>query len=263
MKSHNIKDILEERRMEVSENSWDQLANQLSVHDKKKKRRNVYPYAACFAVLVGLIAFIVSKSIGESQSQVIVDTETIKTQKGVEAPKPILLKEEIDDKVFKSAIVATETPNTSEIKVKKETDKKKQVTQKERKELNVAFQKEIQETIKVDTLSVMSTKKTSVVLAENIKEVKLDKELKASIAALSVTEKVTITNEEIDKLLKEAQESLSKLKVKNKEADITKYATADELLNEVEYELDMSFKQKVFELIKHKVSKTRTAVVDP
>ena len=85
--------------------------------------------------------------------------------------------------------------------------------------------------------------------------------LKASVAALSANEKIAITDEEIDQLLKEAQQSLIKLDVQ-KDLDITTFATADELLEEVELELDKSFKQKVFDLIKSNIKKSRTVIAD-
>ncbi len=254
MKSHNIKDILEERRMEVSENSWEQLAAQLDANDKKRKRRSLYPYAACIALLVGLITFIIGKSVGESQ--IVVDTDkTIKFQEEIEAPKPVIFKEIINEEIFKESIVENkETIQPKPIAVKKE-----QLKEKHQVETAIAFQKEIQKTVTIQEKE-NSFKEVETIITQ--KEVVIDenKDLKASIIALSAAEKITITDAEINQLLKEAEESLSELDIK--EEDVLRFATADELLDEVELELDRSFKKKVFELVKYKISKTRTAAID-
>ena len=77
MKSHEIKDILEERTIEVSENSWDKLASQLYANDQKEKRKTFYlPYAACLALLFGVIAFMFVKNEGNKTSETIVDTNS-------------------------------------------------------------------------------------------------------------------------------------------------------------------------------------------
>lgn len=262
MKSHNIKDILEERTMEVSEKSWEQLADRLDAHDNRKKRRNLYPYAACIALLIGLIGFLIGRNVGETQ-QTIVDTEkTIEIQKDIETEKPTVNDKSIENKVIEEVLVVNEeSSKPATIQVQKEESSKEKLTPKQQENSAIALQKEIQKPIAIDSPKVVPVRSVDVVVAAAEKEVKLNDELKASIMALSASEKVAISNEEIDQLLKEAQKSLENLNVKQT-LEITNYATADDLLNEVEYELDMSFKQKVFELIKHRFSKTRTAAID-
>lgn len=260
MKSHNIKDILEERRMEVSENSWEKLAGQLDANDKKKKRRSIYPYAACIALLVGLITFIIGKNVGESET--IVDTDkTIQIQEEVETPKPIILEEAIAEEALKESIVEHKALIEPKITTgKDEITEKEKLSSKQQKETLIAFQKEIQNTVVMKEKENTSKEVEAIITQKEI-VVDEDKDLKASIIALSAAEKITITDAEIDQLLKEAEQSLSELDIK-KEDDIIRFATADELLNEVENELDRSFKQKVYELVKHKISRTRTAAID-
>ncbi|EDP98056.1 hypothetical protein U8527_18830 [Kordia algicida OT-1] len=261
MKSHELKNKLEERRMEVSENSWEKLASQLDTNDQKKKRKTFYlPYAACLAVLFGVIAFMFLKNDRNANSDTIVDTnskEIIKQNKDIKTP--VVLKEVTNDEIFKEVVVQSEETKLLE-KIKtspKETSAEKAI----KAPLKIELQKEIQNTVaihKIDTL----LKELQPVVAQKEVELDITKELKASITALSETENITITDEEINQLLKEAQESFAELEVKEEETDALRFATADELLGEVEYELDMSFKRKVFELIKHRVQKTRTALTD-
>ena len=266
MKSHDIKDILEERRMEVSEHSWEKLAGQLNANDKKKRRKKFYyPYAACLALLISALVFMFIKNDGNSAKEAVVDTkETIKENK--ESKTPIILKDKIDTKTFKEALVQSgETKQQQEIK--STTNKKdKSLENQTKKQLAVELQKEVKNAVivaKVDTFpKEIIPKKLENVIAQKEVVLDIDKELKASIAALSAKENVKITFQEIDQLLKEVQESLKELDVKKEETEVLRFATADELLNDVEYELDMSFKQKVFELIKQKVKKRATVVVE-
>lgn len=261
MKSHEIKDILEERTIEVSENSWDKLASQLDANDQKEKRKTFYlPYAACLALLFGVIAFMFVKNERNKTSETIVDTnskEIIKQNK--DAKTPVILKEVINNKVFQEAIVQSEgTKQRKEIKTsQKETSAEKQLVAQQKTEL----QKEIQNAVVVNKIDTLLKELQPVVVQKEV-ELDLNKELKASITALSETENIAITDEEINQLLKEAQDSFAELEVKEEKTDVLRFATADELLGEVEYELNKSFKRKVFELIKHRVQKTRTALID-
>lgn len=260
MKSRNIKDILEERSIEASENSWEQLAGRLDAYDNKKKRENIYPYAACVAMLIALIGFLIGKTVGETQ--IVVDTEkTIQVQKDIKRQKPVLNKETIENKVEKAIVAQEETSKIKKVQDEKEKLLKEKLTQNQQKMSAIALQKEIQKPISINSSKATLKRNKEKVAAVLQKDVINNDELKASIAALSAAEKVSISDEKIDQLLKEAQQTLQNLNIKET-IDITSFATADELLNEVEYELDMSFKQKVFELVKDKISKTRTAAID-
>jgi hypothetical protein len=262
MKSHDIKDILEERRMEVSEHSWEKLAGQLDANDQKNRRRKFYyPYAACLALLISAVVFMFMKNDGNSATETVVDGEEVIKQ-NKESRTPIILKDKIDTKAFKEALAESEeTKQPKQIELT--SNKKVQPLENQtKKQLAAELQKEVQDVVVVNKIDTLQKGKLENVIAQ--KEVVLDtnKELRASIAALSAKEKVQITFQEIDQLLKEAQESLKELDVRKEEVEVLRFATADELLEDVEYELDMSFKQKVFELIKQKVKQRNSVVVE-
>jgi hypothetical protein len=263
MKLHNIKDQLEERTIEVSENSWEKLASQLDANDQKKKRKSFYPYAACLALLISFLVFMMLKKDENSQENSIVNSEeTIKLDKEVVTPSPIIIKEEVSDKLFKEALVASEESMPSKqvkaiVKVQK---KETSISNQQKEQLEVELQKEIQNAVAVNK-NKGTPKVIETIITQKEVKIDLDKDLRASIIALSATENIVITDEEIDQLLKEAKESFSELDIK-KEQDLTRFATADELLNEVEYELDKSFKQRVFDLIKKNVKKGKTLLAD-
>ncbi|MBC8753310.1 hypothetical protein H2O64_01420 [Kordia sp. YSTF-M3] len=253
-----MKNILEERRMEVSENSWETLASQLDANDQKKKRTRFYPYAACIALLVSFIVFMILKTETTVGTETIVKTE-IKSNNTI--PKVDQKQETIPTVTEKiitknNEIAAQEsTPKVIEYKVVKD-----QLHSKQKEQLETELHKEVQNAVVIVKREI-HPKGIETFIAQ--KEVVVDSNaaLKASIAALSASEKVTITDEEIDQLLKEAQQSLKKLDVQ-KDVDITAFATADELLEEVELELDKSFKRKVYELIKNNIQKNRTVIAD-
>lgn len=254
MKSHNIKNILEERTIEVSENSWDKLANQLDANDQKKKRTRFYPYAACLALLVGFIILMISKNVGNSISETIVETELNNTIPKVEL-KEVTIPTATEIIQNNTIVIQESTPKAIDNEV---------VETNLIPEEKVKFEKELHKEIK--NAVVINEKEISPKILETVivqKEVVIDpnKELKASIIALSTSEKITITDEEIDALLKDAQKSIQHLNIQDT-IDMTTIVSADDLLDEVEYELDRSFKQKVFELIKSNIQKTRTMIVD-
>ena len=256
MKSHDIKNILEGRRIEVSENSWEKLAGKLDANDQKKKRNRFYlPYAACLALLVGWFVFVLLKS-----EQVVSDTEIVnkeKTSKSTivkekETPKIIIPKNE--QQTIQQTQIAVEEHVKEKVKIE-EAPTQLQT----KKELAVELQKEVQQSVAIQENVI--PQKIETVIENKDAVVDQDAALKESILALLKEEKVTVTNAEIDLLLQQAQKSLKELDVKEN-INPTNFATADELLNEVEYELDMSFKQRVFEIVKRNINRTRTADID-
>ncbi|AXG69780.1 hypothetical protein KORDIASMS9_02007 [Kordia sp. SMS9] len=259
MKSHEIKNILEERTIEVSEHSWEKLAGQLDANDRKKRSKKIYiPYAACLALLVSWLVFMMV------QSEETTNTDEIANQENT--TKPIITKtkensqdiviptkEKIQEVIVKDTEVVVET-NTS-----KDADEK-EIVPKATAEFTTELQKEIKNAVVIQEKII--PQKIETVIEEKEVIITTNDDLKASIVALLKEEKRTVTNAEIDLLLKEARESLKYLEVTKEKVNNTNFATADELLNEVEYELDKSFKQRVFELVKRNVKRTRTADID-
>jgi hypothetical protein len=256
MKSHDIKDILEARRIEVSENSWDKLAGKLDANDRTQQRKKFYlPYVASLAVLISVVIVMLLNSDTVEETQ-IADTE--KTTKSIitkENTQPIVIpqKEEKVENILEEDTQLAVEDNTP--KIIKEVEKKTEIIQKTDKELATELQQAvaIQEKIIPQKIETVIQEKEAV-LAE-------DEALKESILAILKEEKVTVTNAEIDLLLQQAQQSLKELDVQET-IDYTNFATADQLLNEVEYELDMSFKQRVFEIVKRNYKRTRMADID-
>lgn len=264
MKSHEMKDILEERTIEVSENSWEKLSGQLDANDRKKRRKTLYlPYAACLALLVSWLVFMMVQSEGVVNDVEIANQEnTTKSNitKTKEDSQDIVIptKENKVETLVKENSVAVETNTFKDVTKKAITNTERVPTTK--KERTEELQKEIKNAVVIQEKTTPQKIETFIEEKEII--VSKNNDLKASIVALLKEEKRTVTNAEIDLLLKEAQESLKYLEVTKEKVTNTHFATADELLNEVEYELDKSFKQRVFELVKRNIKRTRTADID-
>ncbi|KAB8156014.1 hypothetical protein EZY14_002020 [Kordia sp. TARA_039_SRF] len=252
MKSPEIKQLLEERRMDVSEQSWEKLAAQLDANDKKKRAKKMYiPYAACLALLVGWIVFSILRTETAKVEDVIANEE-LPVDKNLE---PIITPQKEINPVKETDIFVTEQIVTTEKEIVPEKQVPTQV-----KALQTDLQKEVQQTIAIQEKIV--PQKLETVIQEKEITVASNDELKGAIAALFEKEERKVTDAEIDYLLQEAQEALKHLKIKEEKVNYTKIATAEELLNEVEYELDKSFKQRVFELVKRNLQRTRTADIE-
>lgn len=259
MKSHNIKNKLEGRRIEVSETSWEMLASQLDANEQQKKRKSFYPYAACLALLVGFIMFMILKTETVEETETIVKTETEATKNPTKVDaQQIVIPIEIEKITIENNVVSTQESTSKVIEDNVVRDK---LIAEEKQQLETVLHKELQHTVVVNEKEQLPKKIKTIITEKEVVVVNANEDLKASILALSVAEKIAITDEEIDQLLKEAKQSLQKIAIK-KDVDITSFATADELLEEVEFELDKSFKQKVFDLIKSNIQKSRTVIAD-
>ncbi|WP_298513834.1 hypothetical protein [uncultured Kordia sp.] len=250
MKSHEIKDILEERRIEASENSWEKLAGQLDANDRKGRKKGFYyMYAACLAVLVSMLVFMFAKSVTSIEDGTLVN-EDINSKSIIKEEKLQKEQEKVEKEIINNTQIAIEE---KAINNTKEEVVERQIVPQPKEQLTVELRKEIQSTIAIQEKEIQPKIETIIAQKEVVADT--DSALKESIIALLQKEKMAITNAEIDQLLLEAQQSLNQLDIKEEKVDVLRFATADELLNDVEYELDMSFKQKVFELIKQKVKK--------
>ena len=258
MKSHEIKDILEERRLTASENSWEKLAGQLDANNQKnRKQKFYYVYAACLALLISMLVFMFAKSTVNLGDDMIVEEDNtsksiIKKENLQNTINPKLEEKEQKEIVNNTQIAIEEKASNN----RKEKVIENNIVPQSKKQMIVELPKEV--TIKEKEIQP----KIETVIAQKEVIANTDSTLKESIVALLQEEKVSVTNAEIDQLLQEAQQSLRELDIKEEKVDVLRFATADELLNDVEYELDMSFKERVFQLIKEKVKKRAVAVED-
>ncbi|WP_025741106.1 hypothetical protein [Aquimarina pacifica] len=261
-----IKEQLEERVIEPSDNSWDRLETALTKtkHKQKRLKKNwQYGIAAIFA---GLIIFtsikINENSVVDKGAPKIVDSSReVIENKNV----PVIEKLRSDTLLTphsRTELVEIESkkslPNSLSSFSQKEnisSIKKKGITavistEEQKKTVTSNFYSPLP--IKGDSLNAIAHELS--VVDSTLIENKL-KEMAAQIKEIEDKEG-GVTEEEISRLLLEAQREITTKKLMK---STTIDATA--LLQGVEDELSETFKQKVFEALKSGFQKVRTAVV--
>lgn len=236
---NHIKKQFEEREIRPSSDAWLKLSDCLdeTVIERPKKRGNFwYAVAACLVGLLIVSVFVLNTTtaISESNNQVVEDeTKAI---------------DEIDDfekiEVRKNAVEVVATEETP---------------------------KEEKESIVVETAGEVPEKKASIEqlagtseeiqnplndASEEVLNIKI-REVLAQVDALEQNQE-QLTEAEVDSLLRKAQEEILSDKLFRNGRSVDAMA----LLNEVEDELDKSFRDQIFESLKSGFIKVRTAVAD-
>ena len=245
-----IKKQMQDREIAPSAGSWDKLSSRLDAQEEKKKPFVLWMGIAASIIGGILILSLVFKNSTPAVTPQIVDTpsEEVKIEKA-----PIETSEEIFTEIN------TEEPQVAVSEEKKEsinpvTNKKpiseKKIQQNNREALAA-----------IDNSSILNEKSTSdKVLAKNqeVLDLKLKNALSDVIAKTS--EGTAVTDAEVDKLLEEAARRIS-LERYSKNYAAGKIDPED-LLLDVEFELDNSFRDKIFDMLKEGYSKAKTAVAN-
>lgn len=238
----HIKTKLQEREIQPSANAWSKIASELNDDDAKKKP--VYLWmgiAASVVVLVGIAMFYFGGNTEATKIPAeIVDIEKEHTLKEVPVKDVLPIgKEEVE-------VVAHSENETSIEKVVEEEN----ILIKEKEPLV------LKDAIEVAVNQVpTSTSVEKLVVTDDI----INSKVADVIAQVTVLEQnSTVTDAEVDSLLKRAQDEILRDKIFNKDKSVDAMA----LLTEVEDELDQSFRDQIFDSLKAGFIKVRTAVAD-
>ena len=230
----NIKDKLEKRTIQPSADAWQTLASRLETKNNKKKS----PYYLWLGVAASIVAIMfiasqlfVNKNNTTIETPVIVNTNK-ETIKKIESENVLQKKDVLTNNVEKESV----------------------------KELNIKTPK---------------SEKTEVALLTKQKEEKtvLPKEVivnKTSFEDLKVQQVVaqiqglkdkgeSVTDKDIDALLDQAQKEITLQNIYN---ETTKTVDANALLQDVESDLQQSFRDKVFNALKSSYNTVKTAVAE-
>ncbi len=242
-----IKEKVRQREILPSDDAWERIAEQLPVEAKKDKKPIVwYSIAASFiGILIATLYF----------------TQTTKTE--VNSPTPVVISEEnqradnlkhVKPEVDPSETKAEEAlasqpaiePNGRQIPLVQEVET-----------ANAAENADFETAVATKT-DVKEGRVPEIVQQreELFIEAKVD-EVVAQVRLLEQNDEA-LTEAEVDSLLRKAQNEL--LNDRLFKADNTVDALA--LLNEVEAELDQSFRDQIFESLKTGFMKVRTALAD-
>ena len=250
----NLKDKLEQRQLQPGEDAWNKLQAQLDAHDTQKNNKGFrwLGIAAGFAGLLLVVAFFFNSG-EETNTPQVVDTEQIDT---TQADTFVTNNEKTVEEA-----TGDETKEEKKEAVKEKTGEKpalkKQMEQEQKKLIPEKTDQAVADVIN-DTKAPVDTPQAEKV-AENLtfEEQKIN-EVVAQINALKEKQE-TVTEEEIDALLDAAQKEISGKKIYNAS---TKTVDAEALLQDVEDDLERSFRERVFEKLKVGYKNVKTAVAE-
>ncbi|TGV04238.1 hypothetical protein [Flavivirga rizhaonensis] len=240
----SIKDKLDKRTLQPSNNAWNKLSERLSDQEKKKGKSPILWIGLAASIIGGML--VISQF---SNDGIIVD----------DIPKTIAVPEVKEDNKNNAVIVETnvnsvktsETIQTNKDKVIEESLKKPILSKSE-------FNKEqIANTLEnnIEKRKKNPVNPVEVILEPLTFEQEKIQAVANKIQALKDNNKVT--DEAIDALLLEAQKEIRLNQLHN---EATGVVDANLLLQDVEADLDQSFRSKVFEVIKTSYGTLKTTV---
>tara|TARA_R110002153_G_scaffold268097_1_gene432601 strand:- start:631 stop:1380 length:750 start_codon:yes stop_codon:yes gene_type:complete len=238
----HIKSQFKDREIQPSENAWEKISSELNSDTSKKKP--VYLWmgiAASVMVLIGIALFYFNGSddVNEIQFEVVdIDNkEALEEKKSTES---VSFLEKEPEAVVKNDV---EKINSGVAK-KQESIKNKEIITVE-DEIEVASVERI----------VLEKKGDELEISDDI----INTKVAGIVAQLDVLEQYsTVTDAEVDSLLKRAQQEILQEKIFKTDKSVDALA----LLTEVEGELDQSFRDQIFNSLKASFIKVRTAVAD-
>ncbi len=242
----HIKEKLKQHEIRPSADAWKRLSKQLEeVPVSEEKSFSWYAVAACVVcLLVASVWYFIADEVGKSPAIEVVDVEkggakvdTLQGRKQLVQPK----------EAIELGVEVSKNEAARELEMKKPT--KNEVPQLQSEiALSEAFEVE------------RNTNQKGVLVANTLKEEVINTKILEIVAVVDSLEKnnAQITEAEVDRLLRQAQQEILKEKLfVNKDS-----LGAMALLNEVENELDKSFRAQIFESLKEGFLKVRTALAD-
>lgn len=240
-----FKNKLEQRKLQPSPEAWDKLAQRLDKTSKAHKSKKLW-YIGLAASIVGLLflglPFWTDNQNTENPKEVV-------SKPQVEMKKPVS-NESAGHQVAKEH-VETNTLKTENETLKSNSPKAKAIPRKEN--INPIQITANKVPLKKENKAMPTKEKP--ITALTFEEQKIQ-EVVAKVEALK-QEYNAVTDDDIDALLLQAQKEIQLNKLINKH---TGMVDAEALLQDVEAELDLSFRNKVFEAIKSSYNSVKTAV---
>jgi len=247
-----IKRQMLDREIAPSAGSWDKLSERLDATQEKK--RPFILWMGIAATIIGgiLILSLVFNNSIPSDSQEVVNTpkDEIKLEEtAVETSKEIFIKNQKEKKQFASEKV-------EDVKRVARTPRSKGVVEEK------LSSQGIREAIAVIDNAILLKEQNvispTVVSSDKILDVKLNDAL-ASVITQTINGQA-VTDAEVNTLLAEAARRISQERYSKDYA--TGKVDPQDLLLEAEFELENSFRDKIFDMLKEGYSKAKTAVAN-
>lgn len=243
-----IKEKMRQREITPSEEAWNRIAGQLpEVEEKSKKPFIWYSIAASFVGIL-IIGFYVTRS----------------PQPDLDSPVQIVATEEKAGE--KEAEIREEIPANETLKTQQDeilAEKSTQGNSEDRLEDNVKesiFPSAEQDLAVAETPNTVEEKSILPGEIPEREELIIEAKITEVVAEVRLLEmnNEALTEAEVDSLLRKAQSEILREKIFNTDRTVDAMA----LLNEVEDELDRSFRDQIFDRLKAGFNKVRTAVAD-
>jgi len=265
----HIKEQLEERRISPSAGSWEKLNARLDENENQQKTNKKWwlGIAALLVIAISVGGFMLKSENGTIEEQ-IVETPTEKTSEEITKPAKNsgILSEE---KNKNSAIAAEEVKE----EIKEETEKtepeiiqnqlkkgisvhnKTGLAEVEVKEANTeASEKSMAKIDKINPNFINPTETEKDYIAQN--ESLIQHKIEEVLRSLETNAEDSITDAEVNALLLAAASDLQE----NYQKEYSNQYSAEALLAEAEKEIEQSFRNKIFDLLKEGYSKAKNAV---
>lgn len=235
----HIKEKLDKREIQPSARAWDEISSILHTHPEKRQRNFVwYAMAASFTGILIISLFYLNNDRDFNEvAPHVADTENKEETQTISQPFQ-------RDTPSNGSVVTSEKENQTkifpaEVAQKKDLNDPKSTLLITSEERNPSNKK------------ALASATTEEVINSKIAEVI------AKVDELT-NHNHTVTDNEIDSLLRQAQRDILRTKLLGEDRTIS----AMVLLSEVEDELDMSFRDQILESLKNGYFKVRTAVAD-
>lgn len=228
---NHIKESLEKRQLQPSQDAWSKLQSRLESEEKRKSNKTFW-WLGLAASIVGIVfisTLFFNKNEQPTNNIVVTPKTVIEAENNTKQPdiineQPIEIVEQIKEQPKQNQPIPSD----------KIQDKQQLV-----ETTNIELEKP-----KEDIINTFEDEKL--------------KEVVAKIQDLKNANDV-VTEDEIDALLKDAEKAIFKEKIKNTN---TQTFDADALLQDVEEDLQQSFRAKVFEALKSSYETVKTAVAE-
>ena len=257
----NIREKLEGREIEPSSDAWKKLSERLDENSEKKNNYTIW-YAIAASIIGGLIAVSVFSNRDDKLNENLTDFVDVNASESdvinENVPK---LVENISEEMNKVIVVAEES---NSIKINKEKDfgeeklfpKKKEMVLKNKEiEVSEAIAKTNEENQegKISPIPEVITSKDDLLIDKYIDELVVQgKQLQQNTTTISA-----VSEEEINTLLTNAE-----LKIQSEKTLDSKKVDPASLLGDVEFEMEDSFREKVFTALGDGYNIIKTAVVE-
>lgn len=294
----NIREKLQEREIKPNKDAWAKLSSQLENAPEKRRSPLVwFAVAASFIGVLLLVNFFVNDTEGNVHEQLveqesIVDPSTNQLLKDPTVIEPVIKdnsnevlvvensseKQEtltdnfINDKT-ETAVVANDKKKVDELKKGAHISEKKSQVKEDKESATSLIAKEEKKVLNNPNIQIQQPLKETAIAVEGDlqKAIEASKKVEESafiegkineVVALVQDlkkQKNAISADEVDGLLKEAQRDIATNRILNQEGY---KIDATALLNDVESELERTFRDRVFEALGEGYNKVRTAVAE-